>query len=593
MNIPERLEKLRAEMKKRGIAAYIVPSDDFHASEYVGAHFKAREFLSGFTGSAGTLVVLEKSAGLWTDGRYFLQASQQLKGSGIELMKMEEAGVPTIEKYLADTLPKGAVVGFDGRTVSCSFADKLMKAVGEKGITLYCKEDLADLVWTDRPALSAEKVWRMDEALCESRRKKLERVRGKLAEKKCDVLLLSGLEETAWLLNLRGNDVESTPVFLSYMIITADKALLFANSEIFSADIRYELEADGVKLMPYGEIENALTEESRGRCVWADKESTNYRLMDCLGDAKSIEKERNPVILMKAVKSEEEQNGMRWAHIKDGVACVKFTHWLKKNVGRERITELSASEKLLSFRAEQDGFIEKSFESIIGYGAHGAIIHYAPNEATDCVVEPRGLLLVDSGGHYVDGTTDITRTIVVGELTEEEKHAFTLVLKGHLRLSAAKFKYGVGGGTLDYLAREPLWAEGLDYNHGTGHGVGFVLSVHEGPQRIHSKGENIVVTMEPGMITSNEPGLYIEGKFGIRHENLLLCVENEKTDFGRFLSFENLTMVPYDLDGIDVSLLTSEERKLLNDYHRTVRETVSPYLSGEEKAWLENATREV
>ncbi|MDO4983387.1 MAG: aminopeptidase P family protein [Eubacteriales bacterium] len=591
--VRDRLDQLRAEMKKRGIDAYIVPSSDFHGSEYVGEYFKVREYLSGFTGSAGTLVVLENSAALWTDGRYFLQAARQLADSGIELMKMGESGVKNIESYLADTLKEGAVIGFDGRTVSCSFANSLTKVVGEKGMTLYGEEDLAGYVWTDRPALSAEKVWRMDEALSEPRRLKLKKLREKLAQRKCDVLLLSGLEEIAWLLNLRGNDVESTPVFLSYMIITADKALLFADIEIFDADIRAELEGDGVKLLPYEEIENVLKAESTGKRVWADKESTNFRLMGCLAGAEYIEKKRNPVVFMKAVKSEEECNGMRWAHIKDGAACVKFIYWLKTNVGKEKITELSASEKLLAFRAEQDGFIEKSFESIVGYGPHGAIIHYAPNEATDCVVEPRGLLLVDSGGHYVDGTTDITRTIVVGELTEEEKHAFTLVLKGHLRLSAAKFKYGVGGGTLDYLAREPLWAEGLDYNHGTGHGVGFVLSVHEGPQRIHSKGDNIVVTMEPGMITSNEPGLYIEGKFGIRHENLLLCVENEKTDFGRFLSFENLTMVPYDLDGIDASMLTEEEKRLLNSYHRTVCETISPFLNDEERAWLEKVTRAV
>lgn len=593
MNVCERLDALRAEMKKRDIAAYIVPSSDFHGSEYVGKYFKTREFLSGFTGSAGTLVVLAESAALWTDGRYFLQAAQQLQGSGIELMKIGEKGVKTIEQYLSDTLIEGATIGFDGRTLSCGFADTLMEAVGEKGICLYGAEDLADPVWTDRPALSAEKVWRMDEALCEPRREKLRRLRETNAENKCDVLLLSGLEEIAWLLNLRGNDVESTPVFLSYMIITADRALLFANREIFDEAIISELELDGVKLMPYGEIENALKAECAGKCVWADAESTNFRLMDCLSEAESIIKEREPIIFMKAVKSEEEQNGMRWAHIKDAAACIRFIRWLKTHVGREKITELSAGEKLLSFRAEQDGFIEKSFESIIGYGAHGAIIHYAPTEETDCVIEPRGLCLVDSGAHYLDGTTDITRTIVVGELTEGEKHAFTLVLKGHLRLGAAKFKYGVGGGALDYLAREPLWAEGLDYNHGTGHGVGFVLSVHEGPQRINAKGPNITVTLEPGMVTSNEPGLYIEGKFGIRHENLLLCVEDEENEYGRFLSFENLTMVPFDLDGVDVSMLTPQEKKLLNNYHRTVRETVSPLLNDEERAWLENAARSV
>ena len=593
MTVPEKLSALRALMKERKMAAYIIPSDDFHGSEYVGEYFKARAFLSGFTGSAGTLLVMPESAFLWTDGRYFLQAASQLENSGIELMKSGEPGVPTLSEFLADTLAENSVVGFDGRVVSSAFADQLASSLKKKNVAFSAGEDLVDAVWEGRPALSAEKVWALSEKYAGSRIEKMERVRKSISENGSDLLVVTAPEEIAWLLGLRGNDVECTPVFLSYMLISKDKALLFANAEIFSDEIKTSLASDGIELLPYFSVYDFLKKESCGKRVWADAGRTNYSLMTCMAGAERIEKKASPIELMKAVKSAAEQEGMKKAHLLDGVAVTKFIYWLKKNVGKERITELSASEKLLSFRKAQESFVEPSFETIMAYGAHGAIVHYAPTEESDCKILPKGLCLVDSGAQYAFGTTDITRTIVVGELTDEEKRAFSLVMKGHLRLGQAKFRYGCGGGAVDYLAREPLWADGLDYNHGTGHGVGFVLSVHEGPQRIHWNAPNKTVKFEPGMITSNEPGFYAEGKFGIRHENLVLCVEKEKNEYGRFLAFENLTLVPFDLDGLDLNLLDEMEKKLLNDYHRKVREAISPFLDAEEREWLEESTRAI
>ena len=590
MEINEKLSILRREMSERGLSAYIIPSSDFHGSEYVGEYFKAREFMSGFTGSAGTLVVTPEFAGLWTDGRYFLQAAAELAGSGIELMKLEEAGVPEIEEYLADKLPERAVIGFDGRTVSCQFAEKLRKKTAKKKITFAVTEDLVDIIWTNRPPLSAETVWELAEGLADSRKDKLQRVREKLDEENCGLLLISCLEEIAWLTNLRGGDVESTPVFLSYMLLSQNEARLYANEAIFSAGIKEKLRADGIEIRPYDDIYDAVKAECAGKQVWADEKRTNYRLMDALSAAAEVTKTPDPIDLMKAIKTKNEQEGERQAHIRDGVAVTHFIYWLKNNVAKQTITELDGVEKLLEFRKAQKGFIEPSFATIMAYGAHGAIVHYDPSPETNIVIEPRGLALLDSGGQYRDGTTDITRTVVVGELTEEEKRAFTLVLKSHLRLGAARFLYGCGGAVLDTLARAPFWEQGLSYKHGTGHGVGFVLSVHEGPQRINYKGSDSEVKLEVGMITSNEPGYYVTGKFGVRHENLVVCVEDETTEYGRFLRFENLTMVPFDKEGIDVSLLDEKEKASLNAYHRQVWEKLSPYFEGEEKDWLRAAT---
>mgnify|MGYP002859952559 FL=1 len=588
MNTQEKLEALRAEMKKRNIEAYVIPTDDFHGSEYVGDYFKCREYMSGFTGSAGTLVVTENEAALWTDGRYFIQAAAQLEGSTIELMKIGEKDVPGIPEYIAEKI--AGTVGFDGRVVRESFAESLIKAF-EQHPALKDNEDLVDLIWQDRPALSKEPVWEVVEEICgKSRRKKIEEVRAEMHKKGADFMVIAALDEIAWLLNLRGGDVESTPVFLAYLVIEEEGAALFADKDIFSAKIKRELKKDGIRILSYSGIERYIKKAPEGSTIWADPDTVNYRLMNCMEDATVI-KEPNPIILMKAIKNEAERAGMIDAHIRDGLAMTRFLCWFKHNVGRERMTELSVTEKLHEFRASQEGFLDESFSTIMGYGEHGAIVHYSATEETDAEIFARGLLLIDSGGHFTNGTTDITRTVVCGELTEEEKKAFTLVLKGHLSLQSAHFRYGCGGEAFDILARQPLWDEGLDYNHGTGHGVGFILSVHEGPQRIHWKaGDNGRTPLEDGMVISDEPGVYFEGKFGVRHENLVLCETAEENEHGHFMHFRPLTMVPIDKEGIYLPYMDAADIERLNDYHRQVREALSPYLEDAEKEWLMEAT---
>lgn len=590
--VRERLQALREEMEKRNLAAYIVPTEDFHGSEYVGAHFKAREYLSGFTGSAGTLLVLKESAALWTDGRYFLQAEAQLKDSGITLMKSGEPDVPTLAEYLAKTLAKGARVGFDGRTVTGAFVEKLQSKTAEKQLTFRGKEDLADLVWQERPPLSAEPVWELPAAYAGmTREEKLSKVREKMAEEGADALLVTDLTESAWLLNLRGSDVKNTPVFLAFMLLTKNRALLCAQKAAFSETVCKELEEVGVSLLPYESIADLVAALPPGQRLLADETKVSYRLLKAVSKGVERINRPSPIALMKAVKTEREIAHMRSAHVKDGVAVTRFLYWLKSRAAQEEITEISAAAKLEEFRKEREGYLGPSFDPIVAYGAHGAIVHYEATPETDIKIEPKGFCLVDTGGHYSEGTTDVTRTIALGKLTAEEKRAYTLVLKGHLRLMAVKFPEGVSGQNLDAIARGPLWEQGLDYRHGTGHGVGYLLSVHEGPQNIRWKvGMDKAVPLAVGMIFSNEPGYYEEGKFGIRHENLMLVIMGEKTAYGQFLQLEPLTMAPFDREAIEVSLLTKEELGLLNTYHQMVYETLEPQFAGEELAWLKEAT---
>lgn len=587
--ITERLAQLRREMAQRGMDGYVVVTDDFHGSEYVGDFFKARAYLSGFTGSAGTLVVLPDRAALWTDGRYFLQAAEQLTGSTIELMRMGQPGVPVIGAFLAQHLPEGGVLGFDGRTVSSSFAGTLEKALEAKHIRFAGGEDLVDAVWPDRPALSDRPVWEL--AGCGlSREEKLARLREKMAAEDAAYLLLTSLTEIAWTLNLRGGDVACTPVFLSFLLIGREDAQLCIQPQAVPADIGGKLAACGVTVRPYGEVYDMLRALPAGTRVMADSATANYRIMESLSHAEVLD-QPSPAVLMKACKTSEETEGFRAAHVKDGAALCRFLYWLKTRIGEEPMTELSAAARLAAFRAEQPDFLDLSFDTIAGYGPHGAIVHYDPTPETDVPLHPEGLLLVDSGAHYRQGTTDVTRTIALGPVTQEEKRMFTLVLKGHLALAAARFPHGVTGENLDVLARLPLWEQGLDYNHGTGHGVGFILSVHEGPQSFRWRStDGRRITLEEGMVISNEPGYYEAGKFGIRHENLVLVRTGETTDYGQFLYLEPLTMAPFDRDAIDVSLLTEAELAQLNDYHRLVYDTVAPLLSAEEQAWLAAAT---
>ena len=596
MKTSEKLALLRAEMKKRGIDAYVVVTDDFHASEYVGTHFKAREFLSGFTGSAGTLVVLPDAAALWTDGRYFLQASQQLEGSGIELMRMGQPGVPEIADFLRDHVEENGFIGFDSRTVSNAFARTIGEKTREKHIRFAGGEDLVDLVWADRPALSCEPVWTLDVKYTGlTRREKLSMVRGKMEELGADVFVIPALDEVAWLLNLRGGDVLYTPVFLSYLLLGRDQATLCVQKEAVSAEIEAQLKADGVSLAPYDDIYRLVAALPTGTRVLLDGERANYRITQSVPDGAEMLDRPSPIQLMKAMKTPAEQENERLAHIKDGVAVTRFLYWLKHAVGKEPITELSAAKKLESLRAEGEHYLEQSFDPILAYGAHGAIVHYEPTEETDIPLEPHGLCLADTGAQYLEGTTDITRTVALGPLTDEEKRIYTLVLRGHLQLGAAKFLYGCTGENLDMLARTPLWENGLDYNHGTGHGVGFVLGVHEGPERVHwdVNRQKRHCVIEEGMIFSNEPGIYLAGKFGVRIENLVVVREAERTEFGRFLKLEPLTLVPYDRDAIDLTMLSSRDVELLNDYHAKVCAAISPYLQSDELNWLKEVTAPV
>ena len=593
MQIQQKIEKLRELMDQHGMQAYIVVTDDFHGSEYVGDYFKARAFMTGFTGSAGTLVVLKEEAALWTDGRYFLQAADQLEGSGILLMRMGEENVPKITEYLAEHLPENSVIGFDGRTISNGFAGQLSEAVADKHITFRFDQDLVDRIWTDRPALSRQPVWELDASYAgNTREEKLEMLKAKMAEHKADYLLIAALDEIAWLLNLRGGDVLCTPVFLAYMLLEDNKAVLYVQEEILSDSIREKLNKCKVDTAPYESVYDALSKLSPSKTVMLDGNSANYALVNSIPEGVIVVDEDSPVIAMKAVKTPAEMDHMRKAHIKDGVAVTRFIRWMQENVAKGGITELGAAAKLEEFRGQQEDYVEPSFTPIIAYGPHGAIVHYDPTEETDVELEPHGFCLADTGGHYLDGTTDITRTIALGELTEEEKKAYTSVLRGHLNLGAARFVHGVFDTNLDYLAREPLWEQGMDYNHGTGHGVGYLMNVHEGPQRFHwrvaASGKPTV--LEEGMIISNEPGLYLEGKFGIRHENLVLVRKGEQTSYGQFMYLEPLTLVAFDREAILPELMTERELERLNDYHKKVYETIGPLLTEEEKRWLAGRT---
>ncbi len=578
------IERLISLMREREIFACVVPTDDFHGSEYVSAHFKLREYLSGFTGSAGTLAVTAEDAALWTDGRYFLQAEHELLGSGIELMRMGEAGVPTIESWLAEKMPQKSRLAFDGRILSQGFVKRLCKRLGEV-------EPVADFdagaVWENRPSLPENPVFELKiEACGKTRAEKFSEIRAEMTAEKADYLAVSALDEIAWTLNLRGGDIEFCPLFLAFMIVSGSKVFLFANKKIFSAEIVEKLASDGVEILPYDEIYDAL----KRLCgtVWLDASAVNYAFYSSLQNVRKIEKS-SPISMMKAVKNSAEIAAEKRAHLLDGAAVVRFMKWLKTAVLREKVTEISAAEKLEEFRKMGEGYLGQSFAPIMAYGEHGAVVHYSADESTNAVIEPRGLLLSDTGGHYLDGTTDITRTFVLGELTDEEKRGFTLVLAGHLNMLDAEFPEGVFGHTLDYAAREPLWKHGMDFNHGTGHGVGFLLNVHEGPQRISRRALDDA-PFYAGMITSDEPGLYVEGRFGIRHESLLLCVKSKHEGF---LKFEPLTFVPFDREGVDKALLTQRQIELFNAYQKAVFEKLSPLLDEEEKRWLVKVTEPI
>ena len=595
--IKQRIEKIRDLMKEKNIYAYIVPSSDYHQSEYVGEYFKAREFMSGFTGSAGTLIVSMDEVGLWTDGRYFIQAEQELKHSGIKLFKMGEEGVPTIEEYLLEKLPKNSTLGFDGRVMSVKEGQNLANKLAFKGINIEYKYDLVNDIWQDRCSLPTEKAFLLDiEYSGESFSHKLSRIRQAMKEKKATTHILASLDDIAWLFNIRGRDVKSNPVVLSYAVICTNSVYLFIDKNKIDEDIKHELSKENVQIKGYDEVYEFIKNIGENEVVLIDTSKVNYAIYNSIpSNVRKIE-ERNPSILFKSIKNEIELKNIRNSHIKDGVAFTKFMYWLKNNIGKIDITEISATQKLEDFRREQDKFIEPSFSTIAAYKDHAAMMHYSATEESNYKLEPRDLFLVDSGGQYFDGTTDITRTIALGPIHEKIRRDFTNVVRGMIRLSKAKFLYGCRGYNLDILARGPLWEEGIDYKCGTGHGIGFVLNVHEGPNGFRWKvreGIDDTCILEEGMVTTNEPGVYVENSHGIRIENEIVVRKAEKNEYGQFMDFEVITFAPIDLDAIDESLLLKDERVYLNNYHKQVYDKIAPYLNEEEKQWLKIYTREI
>lgn len=595
MNVPERIAKLRSLMEEKGIDIYVVPTADFHQSEYVGEHFKARKFITGFSGSAGTAVITKTEAHLWTDGRYFIQAAKQLAGSTVNLMKMGEPGVPTILEYLSDKLPENGTLGFDGRVVSMGEGQDYEAIASAKHGKIIYDYDLIDEIWTDRPELSTEPVFALDlKYTGESVASKLGRIRESMKECGATAHVLTTLDDICWTLNIRGNDIEFFPLVLSYAVITMDKMDLYINEAKLSDEIKADLAKDGVVLHPYNDIYEDIKKISTDEVLLIDPARLNYALYNNIPEGVAKVEERNPEILFKAIKNEVEIENIKKAQIKDSIAHIKFMKWLKENVGKITITEISASEKLDEFRAEQGNFIRPSFEPISSYGEHGAIVHYTSSPETDVEVKEGNFLLTDTGAGFYEGSTDVTRTYAFGEIPQIMKDHFTLVVISNLSLANAKFLKGCTGMTLDMLARKPFWDRNMNFNHGTGHGVGYLLNIHEGPAGFrwqYRAGE--IQPFEKGMIITDEPGIYIEGSHGIRLENELLTCEGEKNEYGQFMYFEPITFIPMDLDAINPDLMTEVEKKMLNDYHKAVYEKISPYLDNEEKEWLRTYTREI
>lgn len=595
--IKERLAALRAEMKKRNIDIYVVPTADFHESEYVGEYFKARKYITGFTGSAGTAVITMEEAGLWTDGRYFVQAERELQDSSVMLYRMGEEGVPEVDAFIEAKLPKGGILGFDGRVVNAKWGAKLAEIATAKSAKLFVKEDLIDAIWENRPALSKEPVFLLEEKYSgKSIKDKIADVRAEMKKEGADIHILTSLYDIAWLLNVRGNDIAYVPVVLSYLALTEDECIWFVQEEALTNEVKSYLSDNQIITKEYEAIYDYAAELSGDTAVWMSLSETNYRICSSLDKEIRVIDKANPTFVMKAMKNPVEVDNTRAAHVKDGVAFTKFMYWLKNNIGKIPMTELSASDYLEQRRREQENFIELSFGTICAYGENAAMMHYSASEESNAELKAEGFLLVDSGGHYYEGTTDITRTMALGPITDEMKLHFTTVCRSNLNLANAKFLHGCRGLNLDILARGPLWDLGIDYKCGTGHGVGYVLNVHEGPNgfrwRVVAE-RNDSGVLEEGMITTDEPGVYLEGKYGIRIENELVCKKAEKNEYGQFMEFENITFAPIDLDAIDPEEMTRREKKMLNDYHKMVYETLSPYMTDEENEWLKHYTRAI
>lgn len=589
-------------MKEEGIDYYMMPTSDFHNSEYSADFFKVREYFCGFDGSNGTLLVSRDEAGMWTDGRYFIQAENQMKGTGVTLFKMLEAGVPTINEYLVANMKEGQTLGFDGRVISTSIGQELEKELSAKKCNLKIDKDLAEEVWTERPALPCHDMYVLPDELCGmSFAKKLAIVRDKMAEYDTDFHLLSKLDDIMWLTNLRGNDVECNPVALSYAVITKKDFILFVQEKEITDEVRHYCEKNAIILKDYHELFSYLECANLSGNVLFDKRNTNFLTYKTLEKKSkeagvSLKNQKDPTEVLKACKNDTELKNIREVYLRDSAKLTEFIYWVKSNVGKIPMTEYSAAMKLDSMRAELPGFIELSFPTISAYNANAAMAHYEATEDNCSEVKAEGMLLVDSGGTYMGGTTDVTRTIVVGEISDEIKRTYTATVMGMLRLSKASFLEGCTGKNVDILARGPLWSMGIDYKHGTGHGIGYILNVHEGPQNIRwrfTPGQNEAPLM-PGMIVSDEPGVYIEGSYGIRIENILEVIKKGSGEYGQFLGFDHLTYVPIDLEAIDTSIMDQSDIKALNDYHAEVYKRISPLIDDADVLkWLKTATRSI
>ncbi len=593
--IQERLQKLRQKMQESDIAYYIVPTNDYHLSEYVGEHFSARRYMSGFTGSAGVLLVGMDMAGLWTDGRYYIQAQRQLEGSTIALFKQGSEGVPPMEDYLKSVLKDGENIGFDGRVMPASQGCDLEAFARAHGGRVIYDRDLVGEIWEDRPELSCEPAFLLEEKYAgETAAQKLERVRQAMKKAGADYHVLTMLDDIAWLLNIRGNDIACNPVFLAYAVVAQDCVWLFTDARRFDEGLRAYLDENHVNILPYNDLYNWLAKMPGDASVMYNRLKINYAICRDIPEEAAIIDCENPTMLMKACKNPVEIDNLIRAHVKDGVAVTKFMYWLKTNIGKIPMTEISASDYLEECRKAQEGYIEPSFNTICAYKANAAMMHYSAGPDSNAVLKPEGLLLVDSGGQYYEGTTDITRTFALGPVSDEIRMHYTAVLKGMLNLANARFLYGCIGMNLDILARGPMWDMGIDYQCGTGHGIGYLLGVHEPPngfrwKRVPERDDSAV--LEEGMVTSDEPGVYIEGSHGIRIENELVCRRGEKNEYGQFMYFDTITMAPIDLDVIDTKYMTTVDLERLNRYHHQVYETIAPYLTAEERQWLKEYTR--
>lgn len=593
--IANRISKLREKMLREKIDYFLIPTADFHGSEYVNEYFKTREFFSGFTGSAGSLLIGKSDAYLWTDGRYFIQAALELEDTEISLMKQREPGVPTLEEFLQEKMEAGGCLAFDGRLLSYKEARGIEKRLEKKQAVLRGDMDPAEDIWTDRPAFPAGKAYLLEETVAgKSSKSKIDMIREELKETEAESFFLTKLDDIMWLCNMRGCDVQCNPVAMAYFYLSMDRAVLFLQKSVWTEEIKKALKQEGILLQDYWEVEDFL-EMLSGEKILIDEAVCSYQYRKVLGEKCFPVSAKNPTLLKKAIKNEIEQQHMREYYLKDSVAVTKFIYWLKKNIGKIEITEITAADRLEEFRREIPGFLDLSFPTISGYKANAAMMHYEATPESFAILKQEGFLLVDSGAQYLGATTDVTRTISLGALSEKEREYYNLVAAGMIQMTNASFLYGCTGRNLDILAREPLWEKGIDYKCGTGHGVGYILNVHEGPQALRWQYQRGVeeAVFEEGMDVTNEPGVYIENEFGIRIENVMLTQKKYTNESGTFMGFETLTFVPLDREALDARFLTLPQKERINAYQQEVYKRVSPYLDKEEKIWLKNETESI